>query len=337
MSLLTVVVILLLIGMLFGLGAAQRRFSRLRDLSTGLLVSYITVMLLLAAGELYFRYVYMDSAWLWTRAGERWHAHYVQNNALGFRDRDWTPADWEGRQTVLVIGDSFTQGFGIEDPDDRYSSVLARLLGDDYAVINIGVPDTSTREQYDIFAGYPLDDPDIVIWQYFLNDITDAGLSIGDHWWPRLPLERPAFVEESHLANFVYWRTAPLFTVVDVVEDQSYWDWAYYAYDNYAIWEIHRWEIARQVEQILDTGARLIVILYPNPLDPVGSIPYVDRVVQYLHELGVTETLPLYDDIAHFYAQGYPVVVSPRDPHPSKAFNHHLGQRIYDEFFASAN
>ena len=68
----------------------------------------------------------------------------------------------------------------------------------------------------------------------------------------------------------------------------------------------------------------------------MGSIPYVDRVEQYLHELGVTETLPLYDDIAYFYAQGYPVVVSPRDPHPSKAFNQHLGQRIYDEFFASA-
>lgn len=335
MTLLGIILILLGIGAVIIAGAAQKRFPRLQGVMRGLLVTYVTTMLILTGAELYLRYVYADSGWLWTRAGENWHRRYVHNNSLGFRDREWTPADYEGKTKVFVIGDSFTQGFGIENPEDRYANVLARLLGTDYAVFNLGIPDTSTRDQIQTLANYPVPDPDIIVWQYFLNDINDAGLSIGDHWWPTMPLERPPFVEQSHLANLIYWRMAPFFTTVDVTDNNTYWDWAFYAYDNSVIWGIHQQEIRQQLDQIEALGARLVVIIFPNPLDPVGSVPYVDRVAQYFESQGVMDVMRLYHDIAFFAThRDEDLVVSPRDAHPSAAFNAYLGQRIYDTFFA---
>lgn len=72
-------------------------------------------------------------------AGENWHTWYVDRNSLDFRDREWEQGDWEGKTTVLVFGDSFTEGFGIQEVEDRYSNVLGELLGDQFAVLNVGV------------------------------------------------------------------------------------------------------------------------------------------------------------------------------------------------------
>ena len=200
MSFLGIIVILLAIGGAIIAGSVQKRYARLQNLMRGLLVSYVTIMLMLTGGELYFRYFYAESGWLWALAGQNWHTWYVQRNSLGFRDREWTPEVYAGKTTVLVFGDSFTEGFGIQNVEDRYSNVLGSLLGDDYAVINIGVANTSTRGQLDVVRNYPLHDPDVIIWQYFINDINDAALSVGEQWWPTLPPRPPRWIDqESYL------------------------------------------------------------------------------------------------------------------------------------------
>lgn len=61
MSLLGIVLILLAIGGLIVWGGVQSRFRRLQGVMRGLLLSYITIMLILTAGELYFRYFYAES------------------------------------------------------------------------------------------------------------------------------------------------------------------------------------------------------------------------------------------------------------------------------------
>lgn len=337
MTLTTIAFFLLYVGMALVAGAIQNRYPRPAAVCAKLLVTYSTLVIGLVGAEAYFRYVYADSAWLWTRAGENWHNRYVHNNSLGYRDREWQPADWQDKHTLLVFGDSFTQGFGVEDVNDRYSSVLADLLGGEWAVINLGVPDSSTRDQLITLRTHPVQEPDVIIWQYLLNDINDAGLSIGDHWWPHLPIHQPPWVNQSHLANFIYWRLAPSFTTVDVTEGHAtYWEWAYYAYDNVGIWSIHQQEILDLLQYLHSTRARLIVILFPNIQQPVESIPYVDRVQQFIQANGVSETLPLYNEVAEFvdHHGKEALLVSPRDAHPSAAFHRFLGQRIYERYFA---
>ena len=53
----------------------------------------------------------------------------------------------------------------------------------------------------------------------------------------------------------------------------SYWDWAYNTYDNSGIWEIPEQEMRDVLDFIESTGARLVVIIFLNPLEPMESIP----------------------------------------------------------------
>ncbi len=316
-----VVLVLAVIGGCLLAGTLQRRWRWLRTLSQGLLVSLVTITLLLAAGEFYFRYFYADTEG--RLASNNWMERYWQTNSWGYRDREWTVSDWQGKTTVAVVGDSLTAGWGIADPADRFSDVLAAELGSDYAVFNLGVPGSSTPEQLDTLKALPVQ-PDVVIVQYFLNDIDYASLSLG------LNLnitDIPPLAQESHLVDFVYARANAGF-------GHDYWALHYAAYDNPAIWAVHEGELNAFADYVESIGARLIVVNFPNLQDPVTSVAYVDRVAQVFEARGVTDILKLYDVAAAWQRED--VIVSPRDAHPSVALHHYVGETLYARFFQTA-
>jgi hypothetical protein len=173
------IVMFVLLGALLVAAAVQKRYRTLQAPARGLLITYFTVALLLVVGEGYFRFVYAESDGLPTLASQNWLARYWHTNALGYRDPDWDSDTLATRKTILVVGDSFAAGWGIANPDDRFGNVLGKRLGDDYAVINLGKPGASTVEERDDLQKYPLEKVDVVILQYYLNDIENAALSIG--------------------------------------------------------------------------------------------------------------------------------------------------------------
>jgi hypothetical protein len=286
---------------------------------------------MLVGAELYLRYGYADSRMELALYGGNWSNRYIQRNSLGYRDEEWTVEELDSRQTIFVLGDSFTEGWGINDPADRYTEVLQQLLGDDYAVVEIARAGQATEAQQRNFENYPYRTPDIVIWQYFPNDIEVAAQSNGMPWEYDAP-PIPPLAEESYLASFIYWRTNydKLFT--NVIDGRGEWEYHYAAYDNPYIWDIHKTEIKHLIETINTTGAHLIVVIFPNMVDPVSSIPYVDRVQQAFNEFGVTDVLKLTDEAAAWALSER--IVSHYDTHASVAFNHRVGQMIYDQFFA---
>jgi hypothetical protein len=315
-------------GLALAAFALQRRLLRLRSLARGLLITYVLLLGVFAAGEFYFRYVFAESENVTTGATLNWLARYWHANSLGFRDREWTAADTEGKQTVIVTGDSFAAGWGINDPADRFSDVLAKHLGDGYAVINLGVYGTATPEQLDILKQYPLKKPDVVIMQYFLNDIDYTLLSKG--LLPD-PKPAPAWVNGSYLLNFLWVRLISRF--LDPAFNQDWWDVNYAAYDNYDIWSAHRQEIEAYIDYVESIHARLIVVIFPNMLDPVKSVGYIDRVAQVFEARGHHDILKLFDQAAAWTPQER--MVSPRDTHPSVAFHHLVGDLLYERFFAA--
>lgn len=324
------ILIFLVLGVLLILGVAQKRFPRLRSIAGGLLVSYVTVLLILGAGEIYFRYFYAESENVFTLATQNWLNRYWHNNSLGFRDREWTADDLNGKQTVVVLGDSFAAGWGLQDPADRFSDVLAAKLGDGYAVINLGRYGTATPEQLEILKNEsPVKNPDVVILQYFLNDINYAGLQLG--LLPN-PEPSPDWTKDSYLANFFYWR---FLRPANANEEfyAKWWEWSYAAYDNVGIWSVHKQEIQDFVDYVDSTGAKLIVIIFPNLLDIVRSIPYVDRVEQAFREYGQTNILKLFDAAAAWDPND--LMISRRDSHASPGFNHYIGEQLYEQFFAT--
>lgn len=323
-------------GILLATLALQRRFRRVKSIATGVLVSYLTVVMILAAGELFFRYVHADSGWDFTLAFKNWQERYWQENSRGFRDREWTAADFAGKTTLVVLGDSFASGWGVDDPADRFPDVLAQRLGDDYAVINLARPGTSTRSQLDILNNNPPQQPDIVLLQYFLNDIEDASASVSRFWEESfVDMDAvPRLVKESYLLNYIYWAIYPFTRQVNTTFEGSYWQWQYETYDNFAIWDIHEEEINRLIDEVESLGAELYVVIFPNMEDPVGSVPYVDRVKFAFEARGYDdEVMTLFDEVAAW--DPAEVVASPRDAHPSAAFHRYVGNLIYERWFAN--
>lgn len=316
---LSILLTLLLAGLIPLTLILQRRFSRLRNIGSGLLISYLTIVLLLGAGEFYFRYIHAAPEGVLAR--ENWMARYWQTNSLGFRDREWHPEDWAGKKTVVIVGDSFTAGWGVENPADRFGDVLAQHLGDNYAVLNLGAPGSATRSQLKTLQNNPVKKPDVVILQYFLNDIEDAALSVGQF---QQSSPTPDWIRESYLANYVYFLQGSGF-------GEGYWAWEYEKYDNYGIWQIHQQELEDFINYVESTGARLIVVIFPNMQDPFHSIPYVDRVAQVFQARGENNVLKLFDAVAAW--DPATVIVSPHDAHPSAAFHHYVGDELYRLFF----
>jgi lysophospholipase L1-like esterase len=273
--------------------------------------------------------VYAESDGLPTLASQNWLARYWHTNALGYRDPDWNPETLATRKTVLVVGDSFAAGWGIANPDDRFGNVLGKRLGDGYAVINLGKPGASTVEERDDLQKYPLDKVDVVILQYYLNDIENAALSIGLD--PKLDPTKgmPAWVNESYLTNFVYWRLVARFQP-EQEGTQTYWDWLYSMYDNSTVWAIHQKQLNQFADAVKQKAAKLIVIIFPNMLDPFHSVPYVDRVAQAFEAYGIESRaiVKLFDAAAAMDLSER--VVSARDAHASVAFNRVVGDMLYD-------
>ena len=234
-----IAIIILIAIMLIGL-AVQNRSARLRFIAPRLLAAYLSLVMLLALGEVFFRYAYAESGWGFTLAYQNWEDRYWQTNSLGFRDREWSPEDWGGKTTVMLLGDSFTAGWGVRDPADRFGNVLADLLGEDYAVVNLGRPGGTPPRELDWAREHPLQHPDIIIYQYYLNDIDDAALSINDFWSPKFPKPPDWIHEDSHLANFMWWRVVPLLTTINASDDESYWAWNTRTFQNNVIFDIHR-------------------------------------------------------------------------------------------------
>ncbi|MBC8171358.1 MAG: SGNH/GDSL hydrolase family protein [Anaerolineae bacterium] len=329
---LTLVVILIVAGgaLLVGL-AMQSRWHPLRGYARNLLITYVSVVLLLVAGEFYLRYVYADSKMEFALTRDNWSNRYIQRNSLGFRDREWTMAELESRTTIFAVGDSFTEGWGINNPTHRYTDVLAGLLGEDYAIVNLGHSGDSLIHELANLENYPYQQPDVILWQYFINDIDVAAKSNGMPWDYEIP-PIPAIAQESFLASFFYWRVNEAKLFVNVHDGRSEWEFNYAAYDTPYIWDIHTQEIDRMMTYAEGVGARLIVVIYPNMLDPVGSVKYVDRVAQYFQEKGQAEVLKLYDEAAAWQLGDR--IVSTRDSHASVAFNKRVAEMIYAKFFA---
>ena len=158
-----------------------------------------------------------------------------------------------------------------------------------------------------------------------INDIEVAAKSNGMTWdYDAPPI--PPIAEESYLASFMYWRANYDRLFINVNDGRSEWEYHYAAYDNPYIWDIHKAEIKRLTATIEASGARLIVVIFPNMVDPVSSVAYADRVQQAFNEFGVTEVLKLTDEAAAWGLNDR--IVSHYDSHASVAFHHRVGQIV---------
>ena len=105
--------------------------------------------------------------------GKAWfERHWKPVNSLGYRDAEPFPPK-PGQKSLVVLGDSFAAGHGVNRAEDRFSSVAATILGQDWQVFNVAKIGWDTMDETRALKAFPVK-PDVVVLAYYLNDIFHA-------------------------------------------------------------------------------------------------------------------------------------------------------------------
>jgi lysophospholipase L1-like esterase len=119
--------------------------------------------------------------------------HEICQNSAGFRDEDHSLEKKEGKFRVLVLGDSFVYGFGVNQ-GEVFSEVMKRE-DSSLEVINAGMSGYSTDIEYLYLRDEGvLYKPDLVLVAFYLNDVWENNLkTFEDGKW-----QKPFFEWDDH-------------------------------------------------------------------------------------------------------------------------------------------
>lgn len=107
-----------------------------------------------------------------SRSG-RYYGVEIRTNSLGFRDTERSIQKPLNTRRIIMLGDSFTLGWGVPF-DKTFSYQLEAMLnktGEMFQVINMGVGNYNTVMEVELFKlkGLKLN-PDVVVLMYYIND-----------------------------------------------------------------------------------------------------------------------------------------------------------------------
>ncbi len=110
-----------------------------------------------------------------TYSGEIWVDRYVRLNSSGFRDAEHRLERSAMERRLLVVGDSYAFGAGVEDPAARFGeqlgTQLATATGESWEVLNASRGDTHTLQHIEFLERMLPYKPDLVVLLYVFNDI----------------------------------------------------------------------------------------------------------------------------------------------------------------------
>lgn len=281
----TVFIYLMVIQWGWGNGPDQRKqVARAFDnnRSANMMIMVFTFILMFALAELTMRFTTVaPDGFAVTLQFTTWYDRYFKPiNSLGYRGYEpVTPKD--NQQSILVVGDSFAVGHGINDIHDVFAYQLQDILGDDYVVNlfgHIGIS-PSVKEWVE---PYPVK-PNILILSHFVNDIEHVGIPGRESYIKFAPNDLVKwFTDRYFLASFVYWH---LYVGPQMLT--SYADELLSAYENPEKWELHQERLAEFVDWTKENNAKLIVLIWPILNDFDSSKTADELVGNFFTEQGI--------------------------------------------------
>lgn len=276
--------------------------------------------------ELFFKFYAQSDSLGYTLAARNWFNRYWVKNSLGYRDIEWTPQLLKERTKIMVLGDSFAAGWGIENKEDLFSYKLGQMLGNDYAVMNVGRAGASTQGEIENALAYPYK-PDVIILAFYLNDIDGVAVDKGFPPLPAARVEVPdilePLVENSYAANFFYWR---IYRLGSQERSTAYWNWLQGRYNDPDVWKAYK-ELLLSINIYARTeDKQLFVVVFPNLMAVEESRSITSKVVKLYQRQGVPvlDVTNLVEGIDSRY-----LVVNSVDPHPSKFVHQLVAEALY--------
>ena len=316
--------------------AAQTKKKLLLSLACFFIISIFTF----SGFEAYFRYVYDKSDGLgFLRVNSKWHKRHVVHNSYFYRDRDFSIEKQKNVKRIGVMGDSITFGGGIENVNDRFSNLLEKKLrenGYTVEVYNLGKPGYDTDGEIAEYQNVKNLNFDIIIWQYFLNDIQPQGKSTGT---PIISQESKKgeiitfFSNKSFFFDFLYWRfSAKYDKTFKLLENADLTQ-----YKKEQILRFHKQIISNFVNELNNEGKKGLVIIFPfvhliGPEYPASEIH--QDISSYFKDQGVTviDLLELLKD-----KKAEDLIASKFDSHPNEEVHKLASEELYKKIIDYLN
>lgn len=315
----------------FGVSLVIRRYlhhrPRLRAAAINLALTFYSLAFTGLLVEAWFFFDVRSDGLGFTLRAQRWHDLYWKPiNSLGYRDYERHPDALESKHVVFSVGDSFAAGAGIRRMEDRYSDVLDGMLGPEFEVVSVAWPGLDTVDQLKAVKEYPVK-PEIIILQYFWNDIRHAAVELGLPWgfeFDSPPEWLAPVINHSYAANYLYWlyarpsRLEGGGTFGKRLKEHS---------QDRDVWVRHKEQLSEFVEYARENGIHLLALIIPA-LRNLEESEHINAKVRDFFE---SQNVPVVD-ITPFVKQGDPAefTVTPMDAHANEALHQVIAEKLYE-------
>lgn len=314
--------------------------SKIKIYLINLLLFLIVLLIFYYFSEAYLRFIYdkTDSIkiMLTSRQWLKRHVYDVNQsiNPEGFRDtKDYKRADKKTKK-IVVIGDSFSYGYGIKNINNRFSNLLEKTLNNEgygIEIYNFGVQGANINEEKKLLKlAIEKVSPDLIIWQYFMNDIESEPTTslINFKQKTKEMYKNPLFadlMERSYVFNFFYYRLSPALnpkTANKTIYDGD-------LYRNKKEWIQFKKKIENFIFTLKENETQVVVIIFPY-MNLIGSnYPYFD-IHKKIVEVFKNKNIPAIDLLEIYLDYGSAkLIVNKFDYHPNEKANNLAFKELY--------
>ena len=299
--------------------------SKAKGILANITTLVVPVLVTLIFLEIIFMYVPQSHEGVLSKASQIWWEKYWKPvNSLGYRDKEITE-NKTGKTNILVVGDSFSAGHGLENVEDRFSNMLEAKLGQDKTqVYNLSLSGADTRDEAKRLKEFPVK-PDIIVLQYFPNDIEkvarEKGVPLsGAEPYADISGISGSIVRRFYLPNFIYWQ-------LPHTGFSTFEKFVQTAYTDTTVLNAHLRDMSQMISYRDSTKAKMYAVFIPFLFQLDKSAAYTKPVEDYLRKNGVT-VVTLTDGIAKIPEKER--VVGKNDGHASAVVNKLIADRLYD-------
>lgn len=301
------------------------------------------IILVITGFEAYFRYVYdVPDGLGYLKVNRKWHERHVVYNNYFFRDRDFKNDKKEGITRIAVLGDSISFGGGIEKVEDRFSNILEKKLreaGKNVEVYNLGKPGYDTQAEIVEYKKVKHLNFDILVWEYFLNDIQPQGKSTGTPIITENSKKGKIVTflsDRSVFFDFVYWRFSQRYQKTFQALRTADLD----QYKNQQVLEEHKKVISDFAKELEQEDIKTFVIIFPFTFLLGPNYPATDihkMMGEYFRGQGL-QTLDLLPDLISSSREISSLIDEDRnklmaskfDPHPNEIVHGLAAQKLFE-------
>jgi hypothetical protein len=259
----------------------------------------------------------------------------VVYNNFQYRDKNFTVAKTPGVVRIGVMGDSNAFGYGIKNVNNRFSNILEHELnthGYHTEVYNFGVPGLDTETEIHEYQRIKQLNFDILVWEYFLNDIEISSESAGQKVLQTAQIAPSGLItflsDHSFFFDYIYWRLNAKYDKTFVKIRNA--DLA--QYDNPRIFNYHTHLINSFTQDLKSNGKKIVTLVLPFlyffPNYPANAISIHHRMDKLFLEDGVAQVVDMLDYVKGKHKQD--LVVGPYDAHPNEYVHKIAADKLYD-------